>query len=556
MTRAKKVFNKSLKEPHFSNRTICYFFFLLIIISGCTSQPSENKKIIFVKNGNPLQVIAKGGEWNKTGNSYSGKGINNYLVASKALSDGDFTIHARLSLDSLNNSAASFLIFGSHFGFDSKSEENTISFFTQGPLFEKNESFGNTEKYIQPGKPFDFDITGNNDTLAFAVNGKKVYSSRILKKTNQYVAFRPWRNTINIFDFNITGEITDLQPLDYLFKSGTDGYHTFRIPAIVVTNQGTVLAFAEGRKKSTSDTGDIDLVLKRSEDNGKTWSSLSVIWNDGENVCGNPAPVVDKTTGTIYLLSTWNLGTDHESEIIKQTSEDSRRVFILSSTDDGKTWSRAKEITNSVKLKNWTWYATGPCHGIQMENKKYKNRLVIPCDHIESGTNKYYSHTIYSDDHGETWKLGGTTPQDQVNECTIAELSDGKLMLNMRNYDRAEKNRKISVSSDGGLTWGNIYSDKTLIEPICQGSLLMAAKHGLLFLNPASETTRANMTLRLSHDEGTTWDGYKVLHKGPSAYSDLTILPNGSIGCFYEAGMIYPYEGIVYQEVLFSDLTK
>ncbi len=348
---------------------------------------------------------------------------------------------------------------------------------------------------------------------------------------------------------------------EYLFESGKDGYKTFRIPAIITTNKGTILAIAEGRKNGASDTGDIDLVLKRSEDNGKTWSQLSVIWDDGTNVCGNPAPVVDKSTGIIYLLSTWNLGTDHELDIIKQTSKDTRRVFVLQSTDDGKSWSAPKELTKEVKLPSWTWYATGPCHGIQVANGNASGRLVIPCDHIESGTNKYFSHTIYSDDHGKSWKLGGTTPQDKVNECTIAELSDGNLMLNMRNYDRVQKARKVSLSTDGGQTWGNISADKTLVEPICQGSLLKFSfkeekKSRLLFINPADETKRLNMTLRLSYDEGATWAKSMVLHAGPSAYCDITRLPNGNIGCFYEAGTANPYEGIIYREISLKQLEK
>ena len=360
-----------------------------------------------------------------------------------------------------------------------------------------------------------------------------------------------------------TKEVNSLtvKPPEYLFESGKDGYKTFRIPAIVTSTKGTILAFAEGRKNGASDTGDIDLVLKRSEDNGKTWSALSVVWNDNENVCGNPAPVVDQSTGTIYLLSTWNLGSDHESDIIKQTSKDTRRVFVLSSVDEGQTWSAPKEITQSVKLPNWTWYATGPCHGIQSVKGLTAGRLIIPCDHIEAVTNKYFSHSIYSDDHGKSWMLGGSTPQDQVNECTIAELSDGKLMLNMRNYDRSQKARKISLSNDGGITWGNIYSDKTLPEPICQGSLLQVYSNGkgksrLLFLNPADESKRQNLTLRLSFDEGSTWTKTKVLYAGPSAYSDLTWLPNRNIGCFYEAGPANPYQGIIYQEVSLSGLEK
>jgi sialidase-1 len=214
--------------------------------------------------------------------------------------------------------------------------------------------------------------------------------------------------------------------LAFLFKSGDDGYHTFRIPAMAVTNRGTVLAFAEGRKNTRSDTGDIDLVLKRSTDGGKTWSKLQVVWDDGDHVCGNPAPVVDRKTGAIFLLMTRNLGTDHERQIIDQTSTDTRRIFVTQSTDDGVTWTTPAEITKDVKRDNWTWYATGPCQGIQIVHGKYKGRLVIPCDHNEAEAKKQFSHVIYSDDHGKTWKLGGTTSVDQLDECTVAEIADGK----------------------------------------------------------------------------------------------------------------------------------
>jgi sialidase-1 len=334
---------------------------------------------------------------------------------------------------------------------------------------------------------------------------------------------------------------------NYIFKSGTENYSTFRIPAIVTTNSGKILAFAEGRVKNSSDTGDIDLVMRSSEDGGKTWSQLKIIWNDGDNVCGNPAPVVDSKTGEIHLLMTWNLGEDHERDIIDGKSKDTRRVFVTSSSDEGKNWSAPREITASVKLGNWTWYATGPCHGIQLKHGTNTGRLVIPCDHIEAGTKKYYSHIIYSDDHGKTWQLGGTTPQDQVNECTVAELPDGKLLLNMRNYDRTQKSRKISYSENGGLTWSAIQSDTALIEPICQASILFSEENKMLwFLNPASENSRTNMTLKSSNDLGKTWGAAKVLNSGASAYSDLTFIDKNTIGCLYEGGKFSPYEGIVF----------
>jgi sialidase-1 len=360
----------------------------------------------------------------------------------------------------------------------------------------------------------------------------------------------------------LSGQESDSgKDLTFIFKSAEEGYNTFRIPAIIATKNGSLLSFAEGRKNGSSDSGDIDLVMKRSDDYGKTWSALKVIRDDGSNVCGNPAPVQDEKTGIIYLLSTWNLGTDRESDIINGTSRDTRRVFIMRSVDDGITWSEPEEITSYVKPDSWSWYATGPCHGIRIRKGRYSNRMVIPCDHIETTTKKYYSHIIYSDDHGLTWNIGGITPQDQVNECTVTEISGGRLMLNMRNYDRSKKTRKVAISNDGGIHWSNIYADTILVEPICQASILTFSLRGnkpavILFLNPADEDKRVNMTLRISYDDGSNWQKSIVLYKGPSAYSDMALLKSSDLGVIFEAGKISPYEGIVFRIVPRKEISR
>lgn len=203
----------------------------------------------------------------------------------------------------------------------------------------------------------------------------------------------------NIEKKNISEQIdSPKEKLNYetLFKKGEHGYACYRIPAVVVTNSGSILAFAEARKKSCSDTGNIDLVMRKSIDNGLTWSDLKVIWDDGLNVCGNPAPVVDEDTGDIHLLSTWNHGADHESRIIDETSKFTREVYHIVSNDDGDNWSVPRNITKTTKLPNWTWYATGPVHGIQMKKTAAKGRLIIPCDHIESKTKKvFFSYNLF-----------------------------------------------------------------------------------------------------------------------------------------------------------------
>lgn len=324
-----------------------------------------------------------------------------------------------------------------------------------------------------------------------------------------------------------------------VFQRGDGGYHSFRIPALIVSPQGTLLAFAEARKNNLGDSGNIDLVLKRSKDNGKTWSELSVLWNDGENTCGNPCPVVDQSTGRIWLPLTWNHGKDHEKQIKDKTSRDTRRVYMSYSDDDGNSWKAPYEITRTTKKPEWTWYATGPGNGIQLTRGAYKGRLVIPCDHNVTLEGKVVrrSHAIYSDDHGKSWRLSQPIGE-KTNECAVVELVDGRLLMNMRSY-HGKNRRAIAVSKDGGATWSDVSLDSTLIEPVCQASLIRvrfpeAGKSGqILFSNPASKK-REKMTVRLSEDDGKTWSASRLVTPGSAAYSSLALLSDRQAGLLYE----------------------
>jgi sialidase-1 len=337
-----------------------------------------------------------------------------------------------------------------------------------------------------------------------------------------------------------------------LFVAGTSGYHTYRIPVVATSAKGTVLAFCEGRKHNAADTGDVDVLLKRSTDGGETWSEQKLIWSDGTNVCGNPAPVVDGKTGTIWLLLTWNRGSDPESAILQGRSADTRRVFVTRSSDDGVSWEKPREITASVKKPHWRWYATGPANSIQLTRGKHRGRLVVPAnhsDHSDATKHHFRSHVIYSDDGGATWQIGGVQ-EEKTNESTIVELADGSLLHNMRSY-HGKNRRAVARSSDGGLTWSAVTLDAALIEPVCQASMLRyawpeGAKQGaILFSNPAS-TKREKMTVRLSEDEGVSWPVSRELWAGPAAYSCLGALADGTITCLYERGDKNPYEKIVF----------
>ena len=201
-----------------------------------------------------------------------------------------------------------------------------------------------------------------------------------------------------------------------LFVSGEDGYHTYRIPALTVTRQGSLLAFCEGRKNNRRDHGDIDLLVKRSTDGGRTWSGQQIVYEEGgteEITIGNPCPVVDRETGTIWL----------------PFCRDNKDVLVTKSIDDGVSWSDPVDITADVKNPEWSWVATGPGVGIQLDHGPHKGRLLIPSDHGEGSGEEgdervQYSHVFYSDDHGETWQLGGTVAP-HTDECQVIQTDDG-----------------------------------------------------------------------------------------------------------------------------------
>ena len=346
---------------------------------------------------------------------------------------------------------------------------------------------------------------------------------------------------------------------EVVYKAGENGCDTYRIPAVVVTKSGVLLAFAEARWHSSSDTGDIDLVVKRSTDGGRTWSESITVWDDGGNVCGNPSPVVDRETGRVILLSTWNRGDDTESAIHGRTSHDTRRVFMQTSDDEGLTWSPAREITAQVKDPEWTWYATGPCHAIQLQG----GRIVVPCNHGVYGMGKGAhenmtgGHLIYSDDLGQTWHIGGDAGKG--NEATCVELDNGDVLLNMRGARPKDRSvfgyaRMKAISSDKGETLGEVSYDRGLVEPVCNASINNYSTDGvsgkcLIFSNPSDSTRRRNMCVHFSTDNGRSWRKAYTLTEGPAAYSDLLTMPDGNVAVLYETGEDLPYENITFTVV-------
>lgn len=339
-----------------------------------------------------------------------------------------------------------------------------------------------------------------------------------------------------------------------VFPPSWNGIARYRIPGLVVTPKGTVLAYSEARRNNSSDWGEIEIHLRRSTDGGKTWADSQHIAHHGarlegnprkaeggekEQTVNNPVAIVDRETGAIEFLYCINYA----------------RCYSMRSTDDGLTWSQPVDITASFEpfraKYDWKVIATGPGHGIQLKS----GRLVVPIwlaygavgDHNPSAAG-----TLYSDDHGKTWQAGDLCLPNEgdygdPNETMITELSDGRVMLVSRSVSKA--NRKlITTSADGATGWTTPVFHDQLWEPICMASIATHPSGVLLFSNPhtlgrakdgqeipGGRGKRENLCIKLSRDDGKTWPINKVLDPGKAAYSDLAILPDGTVLCLYEA---------------------
>ena len=359
-----------------------------------------------------------------------------------------------------------------------------------------------------------------------------------------------------------------------VFKSGSDGHKSYRIPAIISLPNGELMAFAEGRVNNSGDFGDINLVMKRSSDKGKTWSAMQTLVDYSNLQAGNPAPVVDLQDpsypkGVVYLF--YNTGNNHEPEVRK--GRGLREVWFIRSYDLGKTWEQPVNITTQTHRPNqpavnpaynfkedWRTYANTPGHAFQFQQGVYKGRIFVAGNHSEGDVKERYTdhfaHGFYTDDHGKTFKISENIKFAGSNEAIATELSHDRMMMSVRNQKGDIRARILAFSSNGGSTWDTAYFEKQLPDPVCQGSLLtLGYKNGKAIVahcNAADEKLRDNLTLRISEDEGLTWTTNILIDKSEgagkrdwTAYSDL-VKVGKKIGVFYERNS---YAEIVFKVV-------
>lgn len=349
-----------------------------------------------------------------------------------------------------------------------------------------------------------------------------------------------------------------------VFESGKDGYTSYRIPAIIKTSNGNLLAFCEGRVHDAGDFGDIDIVMKSSSDNGDSWSPLQLVIDVKEQQAGNPAPVVDLTdpeypNGRLFLF--YNTGNNHENEVRK--GKGLREVWYTTSTDNGVSWSSPVNITTQVHRpkqpdihpaynfpEDWRSYANTPGHALQFAHGPLRGRIFIAANHSagdpQPQSNDYKAHGYFTDDHGKTFRLGATVNMPGSNESTAALLNDGRLMMNSRNQRGDIKARIVSISKDGGAIWDTTYFDHNLPDPVNEASMISIpvkkGKQQLVFSNAADTLQRNNLTLRFSDDNGRSWKKSVLIYASAekkasvdyAAYSDLVYLGKNKIGILFE----------------------
>jgi sialidase-1 len=523
------------------------------------------QKEIFVENGHAVSVMGAGTKDMRESENALVIGPNpqwgSAIFADLPLEDEKFHIHARLTLDTISGSGASFLLGGFYHFPCSPPEGNQtfrVSLDDDMETYERDtmqtdarilcgmtnnrarwceadkEIVGRTRNVIKAGRPFDIDIYHDANATRFYIDGNEIFRTDLRSEDKISGAgdggwpvcfgFMPDHNVIRLHELSAEGTFAEssCEHTD-VWQMGHDGYFTYRIPSMCVTTSGLILAFAEARRSDFRrirnwnkkwNPDEVHCVMKRSTDNGRTWSQQKHILGEGNSYeVRDPAPVADRETGDLFLIT--------------------RGPYIMKSEDDGQSWSEPRSLRHLVP-ESWSTFSAGPANsGIQLQHGAHAGRLMYAVASIGD------VGVMYSDDHGATWELGGLVEGRGGVEPELAELVDGRVVVNARNQsDNA--GRLISVSDDDGESFESHYDDQ-LPSQWCAASFVQyrppakdshAPTQPVVFCGPAEG--RRQLTIMLSSDGCQSWQGDRPIYSGHSAYSAMAILPDGHVGILYE----------------------
>jgi sialidase-1 len=326
-----------------------------------------------------------------------------------------------------------------------------------------------------------------------------------------------------------------------LFRQGQEGVHTYRIPALIETRKGTLLAMADARHESAKDLpARISLVMRRSTDQGQTWGPVTTVRRVAEGGVGDASLLLDRQTGRVWCFHAYGppgIGFP-TAEAGHLTGPKTLQIHAIYSDDDGLTWSAPADLT--PQIKDPAWQAVFATSGTHFQTAK--GRYLVPLV-VRDGNGNITARNAYSDDRGRTWAVGPAIGPG-TDESKAVELSDGTVVQNMRDGSR----RAVAVSRDGGIRFESFRHHPELIDPSCNAGLAVYRRPGqelLVFTNAAS-TRRENLQIRISRDGGQTWPDRRTLHAGPAAYSTVVPLRDGFLGILYERGDKSPVELITF----------
>ncbi|MCF7837850.1 MAG: glycoside hydrolase [Candidatus Marinimicrobia bacterium] len=406
-------------------------------------------------------------------------------------------------------------------------------------------------------RPFRLSVERRDNRVVVSWNGAEVYEAPYGRDTVGHVRVTVGSGSADLHAFRVAGLMPTLPEPVPVFVSGAEGSAYYRIPSLVRTPSGTLLAFAEARRESFLDTGNIDLILKRSEDGGRTWGEPELVYEEGGDrkvTCTNLSPVMDAITGRVWVFflvcERWNVA---EYKLMRMFSD-----------DEGRTWSAPEDIRTTVGNEKWLSAHPGPGHGIQLARGPHAGRLIMSGWYYMDGQHGVF--VFFSDDHGATWQRHEPVAVGP-NETMLVELEDGGVMAMMRPQHRTQSVWREFATSKDGVHWTSARRMSWFRSVVCQASVLRhswpaAGRPGrMIFCHPASgnysdtSVHRAGLTIRSSFDDGETWPVKELLYPGRAAYSDITLFPDGSVGILFENGDLDTYGRISFMRhmPLFAD---